>query len=170
MADEFDTIIDGVPHKVSRWAINFIDDTLRNQSNVIQADLWGQNDKKHGPASIQARITVTPSTFKYRKDGTQQPVIGVRIFHGGAQQVINEIAYYFHYGYMRCNIAQDAHLQEGVYAYVDILSASKKLDRTSPIDRVKCIGIIEGYLKHRHDDKISPVSYTHLTLPTICSV
>ena len=56
---------------------------------------------------------------------------------------------------MRCNLAQDKHLNEGVYAYVDIDSAFKKLDRTNPTDRTKCIGIIEGYLKHRHDDKIS---------------
>ena len=27
LADEFDTIIDGVPHKVCRWAVNFIDET-----------------------------------------------------------------------------------------------------------------------------------------------
>ena len=56
---------------------------------------------------------------------------------------------------MRCNLAQDVHLEEGVYAYVDIESAMKKLDRTNPTDRTKCIGIVEGYLKYRHDDKIS---------------
>ena len=116
---------------------------------------WGQNDKKHGPASIQARQSCTPSLLPYRKNGTQRPIIGIRVFNGGAQQVINEIVYYIHYGYMRCNISQDVHLQEGVYAYADIISAFNKLDRTSATDRKKCIGIIEGYLKHRHDDKIS---------------
>ena len=73
----------------------------------------------------------------------------------GAQQVVNDIAYYFHYAFMRCNLAQDVHLEEGVYAYVDIDSALKKLDRNNPTDRTKCIGIIEGYLKYKHEDKVS---------------
>ena len=121
----------------------------------MKMELRGQRDKRHGEATIQGRVNKTPSTLPFRKDGSQQPIIGVRVYHGGAQQVMNEIAYYFHYGCMRCNIAQDVHLQEGVYAYVDIDSAMKKIDKTNPTDRTKCIGIVEGYLKHRHDDKIS---------------
>ena len=54
-----------------------------------------------------------------------------------------------------CNLAQDVHLEEGVYAYIDIETALSKLDRTSPSDRTKCIGIVEGYLKFRHEDKVS---------------
>ena len=38
LADKFDTIIDGVPKTVCRWAINFISDTLRNADNVALAD------------------------------------------------------------------------------------------------------------------------------------
>ena len=83
-----------------------------------------------------------------------RPIIAVRVFHGGAQAVINNVAYYFYYGYARCNLAQDAHLEEGVYAYVDIDSALRKLDRDSTVDRIKCIGIVEGYLKHKHEDKV----------------
>ena len=56
---------------------------------------------------------------------------------------------------MRCNISQDVHLQEGVYAWTDILSAINGIDLDKAFDRTKCIGIVEGYLKHRHDDKIS---------------
>ena len=47
---------------------------------------------------------------------------------------------------MRCNLAQDVHLQEGVYAYVDVQTALSKLDRSKADDRRKCIAIIEGYL------------------------
>ena len=68
---------------------------------------------------------------------------------------MNDLAYYFHYGCVRCNLSQDSQLQEGVYAYVDIDSALSKIDKTDPTDRTKCIGIVEGYLRHRDDDKIS---------------
>ena len=55
---------------------------------------------------------------------------------------------------MRCNISQDSHLQEGVYAWADIQSALKSIELDKAVDRTKCIGIVEGYLKRRHDDKI----------------
>ena len=82
-------------------------------------------------------------------------MIAVRVLHGGAQQLCNEVAYYYHYGFMRCNLAQDVHLQEGIYAYIDVETALGKIDRNNPEDRRKCIAIIEGYLKYKHDDKIS---------------
>ena len=81
--------------------------------------------------------------------------MAVRIFHGGAQQVANNIAYYFHYGFLPCNFMQDVHLEEGVYGYVDIDAALSKLDYRNALDRTKCIGLIEGYLHRRHDDKVS---------------
>ena len=56
---------------------------------------------------------------------------------------------------MMCNLAQDVHLEEGVYGYVDIEAALSKLDYRNPFDRTKCIGLIEGYLKYRHEDKVS---------------
>ena len=56
---------------------------------------------------------------------------------------------------MRCNLAQDVHLQEGVYAYIDVQAALSKIDRTKAEDRRKCIAIVEGYLKYRNDDKLS---------------
>ena len=51
-------------------------------------------------------------------------------------------------------MAQDKHLEEGVYAYFDIDSAQSKIDQDSTVDRTKCLGIVEGYLKFKHDDKV----------------
>ena len=42
-----------------------------------------------------------------------------------------------------------------MYAYVDIETASSKIDLSSATDRTKCIGLIEGYLRFRHEDKVS---------------
>ena len=55
---------------------------------------------------------------------------------------------------MRCNLAQDIHLNEGVYAYVDVEDALRKIDPSKPFDRTKCLGVVEGYLKYKHDDKL----------------
>ena len=154
--DTFEAMIEGRVRKVSRWALNNIDPDLRNQANLAKADLLAQFDKNHGNATLKSgNVSTTPSTDLCNSDGTQRPIIAVRIFHGGAQQVVNDIAYYFHYAFMKCNLAQDVHLEEGVYAYIDIDTALNKLDRNNPTDRTKCIGIIEGYLKFRHDDKVS---------------
>ena len=134
----------------------YINENLRVAKNLIFAELKAQNDKKHrSEATIQARYSIQPNTLPFRKDGSQRPIIGIRVFHGGPQQAINEYVYYIHHGYMRCNISQDVHLREGVYAWTDILSAIKGIDRDKALDRTKCIGIVEGYLMHRHDDKIS---------------
>ena len=83
-----------------------------------------------------------------------RPIIGIRVFHGGASAVVNNVAYYNYYGYIRCNLAQDRHLNEGVYAYVDIDSALSKINQSVTFDRTKCLGVVEGYLKHKHDDKL----------------
>ena len=56
---------------------------------------------------------------------------------------------------MRCNLAQDVHLQEGVYCWNDIAAAISGLVLTDPNDRIKCIGVIEGYLKYKHEKKLS---------------
>ena len=57
-------------------------------------------------------------------------MIGVRIYFGGASAVLVNLADYDHYGYNRCNLAQDSELKEGVYAYVDIEDALKNIDKT----------------------------------------
>ena len=149
-------MIAGRMQKVSRWAMNVINPNLRNPANSTDADLRAQFEKIHGNATIRSGDrSITPSTELLRSDGTYKPIVAVRIFHGGAQQVVNNVAYYFHYGFMMCNLAQDVHLEEGVYGYVDIETALSKLDLSIPTDRTKCIGIIEGYLRYRHEDKVS---------------
>ena len=154
--DVFRTMIAGRPQTVSRWAMNLISDDLRNEANATEAELKAQFDKVHGGATIRsADKSIVPSQDLLRDDGTSRPIVAVRIFHGGPQQVINNIAYYFHYGFMMCNLAQDVHLEEGVYGYVDIESALSKLDLQNPAHRTKCIGLIEGYLRYRHEDKVS---------------
>ena len=154
--DMFGTMIAGRIQRVSRWALNIIDPNLRNSANLIEADLRAQFEKIHGNATLRSGDQcITPSTDLIERDGAHKPIVAVRVFHGGAQQVVNNIAYYFHYGFMMCNLAQDVHLEEGVYAYIDIETALSKLDRSLPTDRTKCIGIIEGYLKYRHEDKVS---------------
>ena len=126
LQDMFDAMIEGRVYKVSRWVMNAIDPDLRNQANLIKAEVHAQFDKTHGAATLRSgSLSTTPAEDLNNYDGTHRPIIGVRIFHGGAQQVVNDIAYHFCYGFMRCNLAQDAHLEEGVYAYVDIETAKK---------------------------------------------
>ena len=55
---------------------------------------------------------------------------------------------------MTCSLAQDIHLNEGVYAYVDVATALSKIDQRIAFDRTKCLGVVEGYLKKKHEDKI----------------
>merc|ERR1711989_277685 len=156
LQDMFDAVIENRVYKVSRWVMNVIEPDLRNQANLIKAEGHAQFDKTHGAATLRSGpLSTTPAEDLNNYDGTHRPIIGVRFFHGGAQQVVNDIAYYFCYGFMRCNLSQDAHLEEGIYAYADIEAALSKLDYNLPTDRSKCIGIVEGYLSKRHEDKIS---------------
>ena len=155
LKQEFKTMINGEQQMVCRWAAMFIDENLRNAHNLIKAEERAQSDMKHSSAHIVAKYSIQPCTLSYRKDGKQRPIIGVRVFHGGPQQAINEYVYYIHHGFMRCNIAQDSHLQEGVYAWNDIVPALKGIELNKAADRTKCIGIIEGYLSRRHEDKLS---------------
>ena len=96
LKDTFDTMIGDRVCKVSRWALNIINPDLRNQKNLAKAELKAQFDKNHGTATLKSgRLSIIPSEDLLRKDGTQRPIIAVRIYHGGVQQVINDIAYYF---------------------------------------------------------------------------
>ena len=113
--EKFEVNIDSKKYKVSRWALIDVDDDLRNKKNLVEADLKAQNDKVHGKATIKAALeTQTPSDFPYNPDGTQRPIVGIRVFHGGPQQAMNEYVYQPHYGYMHCNMAQDCNLHEGI--------------------------------------------------------
>ena len=153
--DLFYALIEGEFQKVSRWALNTVDPGLRNQKMLKEADKQAQFAKTHRGATIKSgEISITPSKDLVKTSKYHRPIIAVRVFHGGAQAVINNVAYYFYYGYVRCNLAQDKHLEEGVYAYVDIDSALSKIDQDSTIDRTKCLGIVEGYLKHKHENKV----------------
>ena len=78
-------------------------------------------------------------------------MIGVRIYYGGAAAVLVNLAYYYHYGYHRCNLAQDSELEEGVYAYVDIESALRQIDKSIAKDRIICLGLVAGYLKPKQN-------------------
>ena len=101
LKQQFDTIINGEQHKVCRWAVMYIDENLRNSTNLTKAELKAQNDMKHGPAHIQAKFSIQPNTLGFRPDGTQKPIIGIRVFHGGPQQAINEYVYYIHHGFSK---------------------------------------------------------------------
>ena len=56
--------------------------------------------------------------------------------------------------FARCNISQDSQLQEGVYAWADITAALASIEMDKAVDRTKCLGILEGYVKRRHENKI----------------
>ena len=118
--------------KASRWALHLIDPKLRNDKNLQRAEVEAQHDRVHGEATLKPSDgpSITPSTELRKK-----PMIAVRVLHGGAQQLCNEVAYYYHYGFMRCNLAQDVHLQEGIYVYIDVETALGKIDRNKPEDQ-----------------------------------
>ena len=87
----FDVMIDETIVAVSRWVMIDVLDELRNHANLIAADLRAQNDRTHGHATIKSALeTEVPSTFKIREDGSQRPIIGIRVFHGGPSQAMNE--------------------------------------------------------------------------------
>ena len=56
---------------------------------------------------------------------------------------------------MRCNLAQDSALREGIYGWNDIEAALASIELMNPVDRTKCIAIIEGYLMFKDDKKLS---------------
>ena len=97
---------------------------------------------EHHEATLKNDVKVWTPYQDFLDDTTAEhlPVIGVRVFHGGAQAVVNAIAYYYYYGYVRCNLAQDSHLTEGVYAYTDIAKALADIDTRDSNDRTKCLG------------------------------
>ena len=57
---------------------------------------------------------------------------------------------------MHCNLAQDAHLYEGIYCWSDIEAALSSVNREAgAVERQKCIGIVEGWLNYKDGSKMS---------------
>ena len=96
---EFETIIDNKRQKVCRWAVIKVDEDLRNFQNLVGAELKAQKSKFHGEATIKAAVdSIQPNTLSFLKDGSQIPIIAIRMFHGGPQQAMNEYVYFVNYG------------------------------------------------------------------------
>ena len=113
--------------------------------------------KKHIGATIVSGVGVnavrTIPSVDLKDVPDDKPILAVRVYHGGASAVLVNLAYYYHYGYHRCNLAQDSELEEGVYAFVDIEMALAQLDKSNAKDRTKCLGLVSGYLKKKQNQK-----------------
>ena len=96
-----------------------------------------------------------PSDFDTRDDGSQRPIVGIRVFHGGPQQAVNEYVYQVHYGFMHCSLAQDSNLHEGIYCWNDIQAALASFTREGSSERSKCLGVVEGWLNYKDGEKMS---------------
>ena len=130
--------------KICRWAMNKIDQSMRIKESCALAEKDAQFYMEHGEATLKSDLKVSKPYEEFCDDviGEHLPVIGIRVFHGGAQAVVNTVAYYYYYGYVRCNLAQDSHLAEGVYAYIDIAKALADIDKKETFDRTKCLGLV----------------------------
>ena len=115
--DTCEGVIEDEIQEVSRWTMNIIDQGLRNRTVCRETDRAAQFARTHCGATISSgEQKTTPAKDLIIDKRNQKPVIGIRVFHGGASAVVNNVAYYNYYGYMRCNLSQDTHLAEGVYA------------------------------------------------------
>ena len=122
--DKFVTVIDGNKVKVSRWALLDIPENLSDRPDLVTAQNKARGESHHGQATIKAPMeTKVPYDFEVREDGTQKPIIGIRVFHGGPSQAMNEIVYQSFHGFLHVNLAQDGELKEGVYCWNDIKKA-----------------------------------------------
>ena len=152
LKDEFNIKKD---KRICRWAMNVIDQSMRIPESCESSEKEAQWVNEHHEATLKNEVkTYTPyEDFIDDTTGEHLPVIGVRVFHGGAQAVVNAVAYYYYYGYVRCNLAQDSHLAEGVYAYTDIAKALADIDKRDTFDRTKCLGLVAGYLRKSDNTK-----------------
>ena len=80
--------------------------------------------------------------------------MAVGVYNGGPHSVLVNLAYYYHYGVHRCNLAQDSELGEAVYAYVDVEKALRSIQMDKPKDRIKCLGLISGYLSKNRPSRV----------------
>ena len=118
---------------------------------MAHAEIRAQREMRHADAQV---LNYKVANLGYRRSGVQKPILGIKVFHGGPQQAMNEYVYQILFGFMRCNISQDSQLLEGVYAWADVQSALRSIELEKAVDRTKCLGIVEGYLKRRSEDKI----------------
>ena len=146
--DTFEVIVDDEIQEVSRWAMNIVDQGLRNHKVCMETDRAAQFARTHCGSKITSReLSTTPAKDLVIDRKTHKPVIGVRVFHGGPSAVVNNVAYFNYYGYVRCNLSQDTHLAEGVYAYIDIQTALRDIDLNLPFDRTKVPWTCRGRFK-----------------------
>ena len=67
--------------------------------------------EKHGYSKLKiGSREVNPS-----EDMQGERIIAVRIYSGGPYTALVNLAYYYHYGAHRCNLAQDNDLGEAMY-------------------------------------------------------
>ena len=118
--DTFEFRIAGRHISTSRWAMCRVQQELRNQATCAEHDQVAQFYKKHCATTITSGareevVRTIPSEELMVTEDEHIPVIGVRVYFGGASAVLVNLAYFYHYGYHRCNLAQDSELKEGVY-------------------------------------------------------
>ena len=158
-ADTFEAVIDGVGVEISRWVLFNVPENTYKNAHIVAANVRAKTERTHGQATIKTALeTAVPSTFKIRKEEkSPKPILGIRVFHGGPSQAMNEWVYQSYYGYMHVNLAQDGHLHDGVYCWNDVRKAidSFKEDYAKHPTQTKCLGVVEGYLHYKHGDKMS---------------
>ena len=123
--------------KMSRWMMLHVDQEKRSTA----LDEKMQHFETHGAATIKVgpSFSVVPSEDWDEKT----PIIAVRRYEVSA--AIIHLAYYYHYGSHRCNLALDGDLGEAVYCYTDIDTLLNKLDYTKEDDRITVIGVVSGF-------------------------
>ena len=110
--------LEGRHIETARWAMCRVRQALRNEATCEESEKPAQFHKKHCATTIISGTNrITPSVELRISADEVKPVIGVRIYFGGAAAVLVNLAYDYHDGDHRCNLAQDAGLKEEVYAY-----------------------------------------------------
>ena len=107
-----------------------------------------QHFETHGTATIKVgSLSYVPS----EDFDAKTPIIAVRRYEVSA--AIIQLAYYYHYGSHRCNLALDGDLGEAVYCYSDMDTLLNKLEYIDADDRRTVIGIVSGYLHKCENSK-----------------
>ena len=115
--DTFEVIIGNKIQNVPRWAMNIVNQDLRNPETIKETNQMAQFARLHCGATISSgELKTIPAEELAIDHVTHRPVIGIRVYHGGSSAVLVHLAYFYHYGHARCNLSQDTHLEEGVYA------------------------------------------------------
>ena len=103
----FKFTVDKRSRTVSRWIMLKVNDELRSTNFDNQM----QYHRTHGFSKLEnGSKEITPSP-----DMTEERIMAVRIYNGGPYIALVNLAYYYHYGAHRCNLAQDSDLGEAVY-------------------------------------------------------